>query len=136
MQWVVGSLQHFANTLLPSRAQHRNCCWAGIIHYGLCTCISKMIIQKIQKNGCFFLCIVVYQIYCVIFSYIPFTFPPTSKNLHILASGPVTGILIWVCFNVLSNAFILKIDVRGHTLLQESRWPSIIMVLHAFHWQA
>jgi hypothetical protein len=44
----------------------------------------------------FFLCILFYQIYCVIFSYIQFTFPQTpkyfisngTKNMHILASGP------------------------------------------------
>ena len=37
-----------------------------------------------------------FEIYCVIFSYVPFTFPQTAKcflsngtnNMHILASGP------------------------------------------------
>jgi hypothetical protein len=51
--------------------------------------------KTIQKNV-FFLGIFYYQIYCVIFSYIPFTFPQTSKcflsngtkNMNILASGP------------------------------------------------
>jgi nucleoside recognition membrane protein YjiH len=41
----------------------------------------------------FFLCILFQQIYCVIFSYIPFTCPLTStcflsKNMRILASCP------------------------------------------------
>ena len=44
----------------------------------------------------FFILFYLNQIYCVIFSYIPFTFPQTSKcflsngtkNMHILASGP------------------------------------------------
>jgi hypothetical protein len=44
----------------------------------------------------FFLCMIFYQSYCVIFSYILFTFPQTSKcflwngtnKMHILASGP------------------------------------------------
>jgi hypothetical protein len=51
--------------------------------------------KKIKKTF-FFLCIIFYQIECVIFSYIPFTFPQTSKcflsngtkKMHILASGP------------------------------------------------
>ena len=41
-------------------------------------------------------CIIFYQIYCVLFSYISFTFPQNTKcffsngtnNMHILASGP------------------------------------------------
>ena len=49
-----------------------------------------------RKKTCFVLCHFFYQIYCVIFSYIQFTFPQTSKcflsngtkNIHILASGP------------------------------------------------
>ena len=47
-----------------------------------------------KKSNKSFLCIIFYQIYCVIFSYIPFTFPQTSKlsngakNMHVLASGP------------------------------------------------
>ena len=53
-------------------------------------------IKEIQQKNIFFLCIIFYQIYCVIFSYIHFTFPQTSKcflsngtnNMHILASGP------------------------------------------------
>ena len=48
------------------------------------------------QNKIKYLCIIVYQIYCVILSYIPFTFPQNSKcflpngtkNMHILASGP------------------------------------------------
>ena len=49
-----------------------------------------------KETACFFICIIFYQIYCVLFSYINFTFPQTSKcflsngikNMHILASGP------------------------------------------------
>jgi hypothetical protein len=52
--------------------------------------------KKYKRKVGFFLCIFFYQIYCVTFSYIPFTFPQTSKcflsnginNMHILASGP------------------------------------------------
>ena len=52
---------------------------------------------KFEKKTCmFFLCIIFYQIKCVIFSYINFPFPQTSKcflsnginNMHIFASGP------------------------------------------------
>ena len=51
---------------------------------------------KELKNACLFPCIFFYQIYCVIFSYIQFTFTQTSecflsngyKNMHVLASGP------------------------------------------------
>ena len=60
---------------------------------------SKCILQLGCNNTLWsFSCIskIFYQIYCVIFSYIPFTFPQTSKcflsngtkNMHILASGP------------------------------------------------
>jgi hypothetical protein len=74
--------------------QNLNCTWAGITHYGLFLAFQRSWYEKIQKKGCFFLCIIFYQIYCVIFSYIPFTFPQTSKcflsngtkNMHILAS--------------------------------------------------
>ena len=51
---------------------------------------------KKTENVCLFPCIIFYQIYCVIFSYIQFTFPQHSecflsndtKNMHILASEP------------------------------------------------
>ena len=50
--------------------------------------------KKIQND--IFFCMIFYQIYCVIFYYIPFRFPQTSKcflsngtkNMNILASGP------------------------------------------------
>ena len=35
----------------------------------------------IQKNGCFLLCIIFYQIYCVIFYYIPFIFQTVSYQM-------------------------------------------------------
>ena len=52
--------------------------------------------KKIQNIFFFLLCIIFYQIYCVISSYIPFTFSQPSKcflsngtkNMHILTSGP------------------------------------------------
>jgi hypothetical protein len=52
--------------------------------------------KTLFKNSCFDLCIFFYQIYCVIFSYVQFTFPQTSKyflsngtnKIHGLASGP------------------------------------------------
>ena len=82
---------------MPSSGQNINCTWAGIIHYGLYFAFQRRWYKKIYKIMFFFcLCIIFYQICCVIFSYIPFTFPYTSKcfrlngtkNMYILASGP------------------------------------------------
>ena len=78
--------------LLPSSGKNLNCSRAGIIQCGLSLAIQR---YKILKKSCFFLRIIFYQIYCVIFFYIQFTFPQTSKcffsngikNMHILASG-------------------------------------------------
>jgi hypothetical protein len=75
--------------------QNLNCTWAGIIHYSLSLAFQRWWYKKIQNNGVFSLCVIFYQIYCVIFFEIPFTFPQFSKcflsngtnSMHILYSG-------------------------------------------------
>ena len=75
---------------------------AGVLEYGrsFISDLNQMChhdgTKKTKKHIFFYLCIIFYQISCVIFSYIPFTFPQTSKlflsnsikKMHILALGP------------------------------------------------
>jgi hypothetical protein len=87
----------------PSEILHIHCCHL-VDSIGITTRVMDLTVTFLlhfkdcgKKNtGWCFLCIFFYQIYYVIFSYIQFTFPQTSKcflsngtkNMHILASGP------------------------------------------------
>ena len=88
----------------PSETLHIYCCHLvdtiGITTIGMARCGPFLLHFKDggrkRKRLVFFLCIFFYQIYCVLFSYIQFTFPQTSKwflsnctnNMRILAPGP------------------------------------------------
>jgi hypothetical protein len=94
MQWFIGSVKMFAHTLLPSSDQNLNSTWAWIIHYGLSLAFQRWWYKKNTKERLFFS--LYYLLPDLLFPYIPFTFPHTSKcflsystkNMHILASGP------------------------------------------------
>ena len=76
MQWFIGSVYNIAHPLLTSSGQNQNCAWGWNNTLWPFSCISKIIVQK--KHVFFLLCMIFYQIYCVMFSYINSIFPQTS----------------------------------------------------------